>query len=107
MSMKKILGLLPLLLLPALAHAQAALDVNINFGTAWDSSSGAGIDNLNSSNALGGCIVNSGDPNSQATPKLSGFSLGFGGDIMLHEHFGVGAEINFQPVHQDYGPLAS
>lgn len=107
MSMKKILGLLPLLLLPAFAHAQAALDVNINFGTAWDSASGAGIDNLNSNNALGGCIVNSGDPFCQATPKLSGFFLGFGGDIMLREHFGVGAEINFQPVHQDYGPLQS
>ena len=51
MLMKK-LGLLPLLLLPALAHAQSALDVNINFGTAWDSSSGAGIDNVFSNNAL-------------------------------------------------------
>ncbi len=107
MAMKKLLGLLPLLLLPAFAHAQSALDVNVNFGTAWDSASGAGIDNLNSNNALGGCIVNSGDPFCQATPKLSGFFLGFGGDIMLREHFGIGAEVNFQPVHQDYGPLGS
>jgi Outer membrane protein beta-barrel domain len=106
MTTNKLLGLLPLLLLPAFAHAQAALDVNINFGTAWDSASGAGIDNLNSpNNALGGCIVNTGDTFCQATPKMNGFFLGFGGDIMFRQHLGVGAEVNFQPVHQDYGPL--
>ena len=105
MTTNKWLGLLPLLLLPAFAHAQAALDVNINFGTAWDSSSGAGIDNVFSSNALGGCVVNSGDTFCQQTPKMSGFFLGFGGDIMFRQHLGVGAEVNFQPVHQTYGPL--
>ena len=31
--------------------------------------------------------------------------LGFGGDIMFREHFGAGAEVNFQPTHHDYGPL--
>jgi len=98
---------LPLLFFPVLAHAQSALDVNVNFGSAWNSASGAGIDNLSSSNALGGCVVNSGDPYCQSTPKLSGFFLGFGGDIMFREHFGAGAEINFQPVHQAYGPIKS
>jgi hypothetical protein len=105
MTTNKLLGLLPLLLLPAFAHAQSALDVNVNFGSAWDSSSGAGIDSLSSSNALGGCIVNSGDPFCQKTPKMNGFFLGFGGDIMFRQHLGVGAEVNFQPVHQNYGPL--
>jgi hypothetical protein len=90
-----------------LAHAQSALDVNINFGTAWNSASGAGIDNVNSPNFLGGCVPGSGDPFCQATSKLSGFFLGFGGDIMFREHFGAGAEVNFQPVHQDYGPIKS
>jgi hypothetical protein len=98
---------LPLLFFPVLAHAQSALDVNVNFGTAWNSASGAGIDNANSANFLGGCVPGSGDPFCQATPKLKGFFLGFGGDIMFRQHFGVGAEVNFQPVHQDYGPLKS
>ena len=36
---------------------------------------------------------------------MSGFFLGFGGDVMFRQHLGVGAEVNFQPVHQTYGPL--
>ena len=105
--MRRMWPYLPLLFFSVLAHAQSALDVNINFGSAWNSRSGAGIDNLNSPNALGGCIPGSGDAFCQATPKLSGFFLGFGGDIMFREHFGAGAQVNFQPVHQDYGPLKS
>ncbi len=105
--MKRTWQFLPLLFCPLLAHAQSALDVNVNFGSAFNSATGLGIDNLNSSNALGGCIPSSADAFCQATPKLNGFFLGFGGDIMFREHFGVGAEINFQPVHQDYGPLKS
>jgi hypothetical protein len=103
--MKRIWGYLPLLLFPVLAHAQSAVDFNVGFGAAFDSASGAGIDNVLSANALGGCVVNSGDAFCQATPSLSGFFLGFGGDIMFREHFGAGAEVSFQPVHQDYGPL--
>src|SRR5258707_1491595 len=105
--MKRTWYYLPLLFCPLLAHAQSALDVNINFGTAWNSASGAGIDNVNSPNFLGGCVPGSGDPFCQATSKLSGFFLGFGGDIMFRQHFGAGAEVNFQPVHQDYGPIKS
>jgi outer membrane protein with beta-barrel domain len=91
---------LPLLFCPLLAHAQSALDVNVNFGSAFDSATGLGIDN---SSGLS-CVPNS-VATCQATPKLSGFFLGFGGDIMFREHFGAGAEINFQPTHQSYGPL--
>jgi hypothetical protein len=98
---------LPLLLCPLLAHAQSALDVNMNFGGAWNSATGLGIDNLNSANALGVCLPSSADAFCEATPKLSGFFLGFGGDIMFRERLGMGAEINFQPVHHDYGPLRS
>ncbi|MDP8989380.1 MAG: porin family protein [Acidobacteriota bacterium] len=94
------LGLLPLLLLPAFAHAQAALDVNVNFGAAWDSATGQGIDN--STGASCGAPLSS---TCELTPKLDGFFLGFGGDIMFRQHLGVGAEINFQPVHQDYSLL--
>ena len=98
---------LPLLFCPLLAHAQSALDVNVNFGSAFDSATGLGIENLNSANALGGCLPSSADAFCQPTPKLNGFFLGFGGDIMFRQRLGMGAEINFQPVHQDYGPLKS
>ena len=98
---------LPLLFCPLLAHAQSALDVNVNFGSAFDSATGFGIENLNSANALGGCLPSSADAFCQPTPKLNGFFLGFGGDIMFRQRLGMGAEINFQPVHQDYGPLKS
>lgn len=100
MTTNKLLGLLPLLLLPAFAHAQAALDVNVNFGTAWDSATGTFIDS-NTGLVCGAPAAATCLP----TPKLNGFFLGFGGDIMFRQHLGVGAEINFQPVHQDYGPL--
>jgi hypothetical protein len=105
--MKRTWHYLPLLFCPLLAHAQSALDVNVNFGSAFNSATGLGLENLNSANALGGCVPSSADTFCEATPKLNGFFLGFGGDIMFREHFGVGAEINFQPVHQDYGPLKS
>ncbi len=100
MTTNKLLGLLPLLLLPAFAHAQSALDVNVNFGTAWDSATGQGIDNT----SFLSCVPNS-VSTCQATPKLNGFFLGFGGDIMFRQHLGVGAEVNFQPTHSDYGPF--
>jgi opacity protein-like surface antigen len=100
MAKNKLLGLLPLLLLPAFAHAQSALDVNVNFGSAWDSATGLGIDNT----TFDTCVPNS-VSTCQATPKLNGFFLGFGGDIMFRQHLGVGAEINFQPTHRDYGPF--
>jgi hypothetical protein len=105
--MKRTWYYLPLLFCPLLAHAQSALDVNVNFGSAWNSATGLGIDNLNSANALGGCLPSSADAFCQATPKLNGFFLGFGGDIMFRQRLGMGAEINFQPMHQDYGPLKS
>jgi hypothetical protein len=105
--MRRMWPYLPLLLFPVLAHAQSALDVNVNFGSAFASATGLGIDNLNSANALGACLPGSADAFCQATPKLGGFFLGFGGDIMFRQRLGMGAEVNFQPVHQDYGPLKS
>jgi opacity protein-like surface antigen len=104
--MKKLWFYAPLLFCVPLAHAQSAIDFNVNFGSAFDSSSNSGIDNANSlSNAFGGCALNSGDPFCEKTPSLSGFMLGFGGDIMFKEHFGFGAEVNFQPATSSYGPL--
>lgn len=89
------------------ARAQAALDVNIGFGSAHDSVSGAGLDSASSFNAFGSCTPGSGDQFCQATPGLNGFFLGFGGDIMLFKRFGVGADFSVQPSRSGYGPLQS
>jgi len=87
------------------AHAQAALDVNVGFGSAHDSASGAGIDNGLSLNAFGPCTPGSGDTFCQATPGFDGFFLGLGGDIMLFKRLGAGFQYNVQPVRSNYGPL--
>lgn len=103
--MKKLWFCLPVLFCASFAHAQSAIDFAIGGGTATDSSNNSGIDNINSLNAFGACAPNTGDPYCQTTPKMGGFFLGFGGDIMFKEHFGAGAEVNFQPAHLNYGPL--
>ena len=108
-DVRRICGYLPFLALVLVgvpfASAQSSFDVNIGFGTARVGSNGSGIDNANSLNAFGPCLPSSGDPYCQTTPGLSGFFLGLGGDIMLHQHFGIGAEVNLQPAKGDYGPL--
>jgi len=109
---KKMWFYAPVLFCLPLAHAQNAIDFNVNFGSAFDSSSGSGIDNANSpTNPLGevsggGCVPNTAaDPYCEKTPSLGGFFLGFGGDIMFKEHFGAGVEANFQPGHSSFGPF--
>jgi opacity protein-like surface antigen len=89
------------------ARAQAALDVNIGFGSAHDSASGAGLDGASSFNAFGSCTPGSGDAFCQATPGLNGFFLCFGADVMLFKRFGVGADFTVQPSRTGYGPLQS
>jgi hypothetical protein len=90
----------------SLASAQSSVDIGMGFGAAWDKSNGQGIDNLSSpTNPLGPCTPNSGDPYCQTTGSMNGFFLGFGGDIMLYKHFGVGAEVNIEPAQNGYGPL--
>src|SRR5579871_2389638 len=99
--MMRRLGLLPavaVLVWCSTAHAQSSVDVNIGFGSASDSASGAGLDNASSVNAFGGCNPRSGDPFCQATPSLSPFFLGFGGDIMLFKKLGAGFEANITPT---------
>ena len=90
-----------------MASAQTSFDVNLGFGSAWDSANSGGIDNANSLNAFGSCAPNSGDPYCESLPKLNGFFLGFGGDLMLFKHLGAGFEANFQPSRETYGPLSS
>ena len=93
-----------LLSIPA-ANAQSGFDLNMGFGTARVGSNGSGIGTPASVNPFGVCSPAAGDPTCQATPSLGGFFLGFGGDLMLKTHFGVGAEANLQPSKSDYGPL--
>jgi len=106
---KRLYCLLPLpaalLLYCPLASAQRAFDLNLGFGTAHASANTGGLDNASSTNAFGSCSVSSGDANCQSLPALNGFFLGFGGDLMLYQHFGVGAEMNVQPARSNYGPL--
>jgi hypothetical protein len=77
------------------ADAQSGFDVNVGFGAAQDKALGS-VD----LNTLTSCL-----PSSVAcgnTPKLSGFMLGFGGNLMLWKHFGIGGEVSLQPARQDY-----
>jgi hypothetical protein len=108
--LKPICRYLPLLsLLPfciPLASAQSAIDINVGFGGAWASANKSGLDNANSiTNAFGTCTPGSNDANCQALPTLSGFFLGFGGDVMVKDKLGVGVNYVIQPAKQDYGPL--
>src|SRR5580698_4979780 len=91
----------------SLINAQTSFDVNLGFGSAHDSANSGGIDNASSLNAFGTCTPNSGDANCQSLPSLNGFFLGFGGDLMLYKHFGVGFQASLQPSRETYGPLSS
>jgi hypothetical protein len=90
------------------AGAQTSFDLNMGFGTARAGSNGGGIDsNPNDLNYLGPCVPTPGNVNCSANPSLGGFFLGLGGDLIFQKHLGFGAEVNFQPAHQTYGPLQS
>jgi hypothetical protein len=106
---KRICRYLPILSLVLLcvpfASAQSSVDFMLGFGTAHDGANGGGIDNANSINAYGTCSPNSGDTDCQSNPSLGGFFLGFGGDVMLWKHFGLGATAVVQPARSNYGPL--
>jgi hypothetical protein len=91
---------IPLLFCISFAYAQSAVDVNLGFGTVHDKAAGAGID-ANTGNACATgttCVL---------TPSLSGFFMGFGGNIMLTKRFGFGGEAVLQPAKQDYSVLQS
>lgn len=96
-----------LLLGACFANAQTSFDVNVGFGSAWDGANSGGIDNAASLNAFGACTPNGGDANCQSLPRLNGLFLGFGGDLMLYRHFGVGFQASLQPSRESYGPLSS
>ena len=107
--MRTLRGYLPLLFLllvcAPFAGAQTSFDLNVGFGAAHDASNGGGIDNLNAINPGAICTPNTGDVNCQTNPSLSGFFLGFGGDVLLKKHYGFGMEASFTPSRSNYGPL--
>ena len=105
--MKWIYRFLPVLLLlffsiPCAAQARGgALDIGVGIGSYHVKALGTGISAL----TFDSCIPNSADADCLDLPSLGGVFLGFGGDAMVWDRFGIGGEINFKPVKNDYGPL--
>jgi len=82
-----------------LASAQARTgDVSFGLGTANVKSSGVGLD-FNSGTA---CLPELDAFCSATTRHLSGVMMGFHGDYMFTNSFGVGTDVLFQPAKQDY-----
>jgi len=102
---KRICRYLPLLLASAscipFAAAQSTFDFNMGFGAVQDKSSSSGLDVNPVSGIFFSCAF-SADPTCIKTNSLSGFVLGFGGNLMLWKHFGVGANVSIQPGQQNY-----
>ncbi len=99
--MKRICRYLPLTLLLLcclqLATAQSLIDVNIGFGSAHDKASATGIDQT----TYGSCSNATGATCSPTT-GLGGMFMGFGANMMLWKHFGLGVEADFQPGKSTY-----
>jgi len=105
---KRIFRYLPLFLLPAfsvpLAHAQYGFDFGLGFGAMQDSANGQGTEgnpDVSYPNFYTPCTLRS-DVTCVANNKLSGFAMSVGGNVMAWKHFGIGAEVNFQPGQQTY-----
>jgi hypothetical protein len=98
---RRIFRYLPLLFVSfcgiQLASAQSAFDLNLGFGAIQDKAASGQVDQeLNpctTGDLYGPCV---------STPALSGFMMGFGGDLILWKKFGVGAEVAFQPAKETY-----
>ena len=102
--MKRISCYLPLLFVllccVPLASAQSQFDLNLGFGAIYDKANSTQVDqNLNSCTTTASytpvtpCV---------STPSLSGFMLGFGGDLMLKPKLGLGAEVALQPGKETF-----
>ncbi len=106
--MKRIFHYLPLFLLPAfsipLAHAQYGFDIGVGFGAIQDSANGTGTEgnpDVTYPYSYTPCPIGS-DSTCIANQKLNGFSMGVSGNVMAWKHFGIGAEVNFQPNKTNY-----
>ena len=83
------------------AAAQSSFDLNLGFGSFHDKAQGSGID----TQTFGSCAIGSAST-CKALPALSGFFMGFGANLMLKKHLGIGGEWVLTPVKSDYGPLS-
>jgi hypothetical protein len=105
-DVKRIGRYLPLLILVLgviqVADAQSTFDLNMGFGAAQAKAASQGLDQ----NTFLNCTVGS-SSTCVPTPSLSAFMLGFGGNLMLWKHFGVGAEVAVQPSKQNYALLSA
>jgi hypothetical protein len=105
--MKWIYRFLPMLSLlffsiPCAAQGQGgALDFGVGIGSYHAKALSYGI----SSQTFDSCVPSSSNPDCLDLPSLGGVFLGFGGDAMVWNRFGIGGEISFKPVKNDYGPL--
>ena len=100
--MRRISCYLPLLFVLSccipLASAQSQFDLNIGFGAVYDKANTTQVDqSLNTCTGASDLY-----PPCVSTPSLSGFMLGFGGDLMLKKKFGVGAEVAVQMPKETY-----
>jgi hypothetical protein len=86
------------------AHAQSAA-FYMGLGSNYVKSNGFGISTADST-FLEQCAPSQ-DANCSANPNLGSVFLGFGGEAMLNSRYGINAEVSFQPVKQDFGPLRS
>jgi len=77
------------------ANAQSSFDLNVGFGAAQDKSLGP-VD----INTLNACPA--GDTNCGSTASLNNFMLGFGANLVLWSHFGLGGDVTVQPAKQNY-----
>ncbi len=109
--MKKLYSYLPILSLALLtvpfASAQSSVDFMMGFGTAHDSAASNGLDNvgLTSCSPIGSTVAATGGTCS-STPSMSGFFLGFGGDVIVWKNIGFGADVSFQPAKTQFVNLA-
>jgi opacity protein-like surface antigen len=92
-TFRRYLPLLCLTVLPVpVVSAQSSVDFYGGAGTAHAKSSVIDI---------------IGDGTLYRTPSLGGVFIGFGGNVMLNQRFGIGSQVSFQPNRPDYSFLQS
>lgn len=103
--MKHIFHCLPLVCLlgftSQFAHAQSQFDLNLGFGTATDKAASQGIAINAGTGLFTSCAAASGS-GCISTNSMSGFMMGFGGDVIVWKHLGFGADVNIQTGKQNY-----
>jgi hypothetical protein len=103
---RRICRYLPLSLLLSLfpvAYAQSQFDINLGFGAVQDKAASTGIEgNSLSPNFLGSCTPGSADSTCVSSSSLSGFTMGFGGDLLLKHNLGIGIDFTTQPAKATY-----